>query len=56
MTSRCADGCSNARELLQDIACSIGLAAGIGGAADLTLISVGGVKAALDRIIADYTK
>jgi molybdate transport system substrate-binding protein len=32
------------------------LSTGIAGAAEVTLISVGGVKAALDRIIADYTK
>jgi molybdate transport system substrate-binding protein len=32
------------------------LSAGIAGAAEVTLISVGGVKVPLDRIIADYTK
>jgi molybdate transport system substrate-binding protein len=32
------------------------LSVGIAGAADVTLISVGGVKGALDKIVADYTK
>jgi hypothetical protein len=32
------------------------LSAGIAGAAEVTLISVGGVKVALDKIVADYTK
>ena len=32
------------------------LSAGIVGAAEATLISVGGVKVALDKIVADYTK
>jgi molybdate transport system substrate-binding protein len=32
------------------------LSVGIAGAAEVTLISVGGVKGALDKIVADYTK
>ena len=32
------------------------LSVGIAGAAEVTLISVGGVKVALDKIVADYTK
>jgi accessory colonization factor AcfC len=32
------------------------LSAGIAGAAEVTLISVGGVKVALDKIVADSTK
>src|SRR5262249_31658288 len=32
------------------------LSAGIADAAEVTLISVGGVKVALDKIVADYTK
>src|SRR6516162_125634 len=32
------------------------LSAGIAGAEEVTLISVGGVKVALDKIVADYTK
>ena len=35
---------------------ALALSAGVATAAEVRLIAVGGVKGALDRIIADYTK